>query len=47
MVVMMLMAVRVDIMGPFVITRWLTVLGWLSTGAMAAVVLAMLATWGQ
>jgi len=47
MVVMMLMAVRVDIMGPFVITRRLTVLGWLATAGMAIVVLAMLATWGQ
>lgn len=47
MVVMMLMAVRVDIMGPFVITRRLTVLGWLATAGMAIVVLAMLATWGH
>jgi len=47
MAVMMLMAVRVDIMGPFVITRGLTVLGWLATATMAIVVLAMLATWGQ
>jgi len=47
MAVMMLMAMRKDIMGPFVITRRLAILGWLSTGAMALVVLAMLATWGQ
>jgi len=47
MAVMMLMAVRADIMGPFVITRRLTVLGWLATAIMAIVVLAMLATWGQ
>jgi len=47
MAVMMLMAIRVDIMGPFVITRRLTVLGWLATAIMAIVVLAMLATWGQ
>lgn len=47
MVVMMLMAVRVDIMGPFVITRRLTVLGWLATAGMSIVVLAMLATWGH
>ncbi len=46
MAVMMLMAVRKDIMGPFAITRRLTVLGWLATAAMALVVLAMLATWG-
>ena len=47
MAVMMLMAIRVDIMGPFVITRRLTVLGWLATATMAIVVLAMFATWGQ
>jgi NRAMP (natural resistance-associated macrophage protein)-like metal ion transporter len=47
MAVMMLMAARPDIMGPFVITRRLTVLGWLATATMAAVVLAMLATWGH
>jgi NRAMP (natural resistance-associated macrophage protein)-like metal ion transporter len=47
MAVMMLMAMRVDIMGPFVITRRLTVLGWLATATMAIVVLAMFATWGQ
>jgi len=47
MAVMMLMAVRADIMGPFVITRRLTVLGWLATAIMAVVVLAMFATWGQ
>lgn len=46
MAVMMLMAVRVDIMGPFAITRRLTILGWLATAVMAIVVLAMLATWG-
>jgi Mn2+/Fe2+ NRAMP family transporter len=46
MVVMMLMAVRNDIMGAFVITRRLTILGWLATASMAIVVLAMLATWG-
>jgi len=47
MAVMMLMAVRADIMGPFAITRRLTVLGWLATAIMAIVVLAMVATWGQ
>lgn len=47
MVVMMLMAVRADIMGPFVITRRLAVLGWLATAVMAIVVVAMLVTWGQ
>ena len=44
MVVMMLMAVRADIMGPFVITRRLTVLGWLATAAMTIVVVAMFMT---
>ena len=47
MAVMMLMAVRKEIMGPFVITRRLKVLGWLATATMAAVVLAMFATWVQ
>jgi NRAMP (natural resistance-associated macrophage protein)-like metal ion transporter len=47
MAVMMLMAVRADIMGPFVITRRLTLLGWLATATMTTVVLAMLATWRQ
>lgn len=46
MVVMMLMAVRPDIMGRFVISRRLQVLGWLGAGSMAVVVLAMLASWG-
>ncbi|HTI47297.1 MAG TPA: divalent metal cation transporter [Casimicrobiaceae bacterium] len=41
MVVMMRMAVRSDIMGPFVITRRLWRLGWLATGAMALAVLTM------
>ena len=47
MSVMMLMAVRKDIMGPFVITRRLKILGWLATAAMAVAVLAMLVTWGN
>jgi Mn2+/Fe2+ NRAMP family transporter len=41
MVVMMRMAVRRDIMGPFVITRRLRRLGWVATGAMAIAVIAM------
>jgi Mn2+/Fe2+ NRAMP family transporter len=45
MVVMMLMAVRVDIMGEFVISRWLRIFGWLATVSMAIVVLALFATW--
>ena len=42
-----LMAARADIMGPFTIKRRLMVLGWLATVAMAVVVVAMLATWGN
>jgi Mn2+/Fe2+ NRAMP family transporter len=44
MVVMMRMAVKPAIMGPFVITRRLNILGWLSTGVMGAAVAAMIAT---
>ncbi|HSN20848.1 MAG TPA: divalent metal cation transporter [Usitatibacter sp.] len=44
MVVMMLLAVKPDVMGPFVVKRRLLVLGWISTGVMAAAVIAMLAT---
>ncbi|HAL38908.1 MAG TPA: iron transporter [Polaromonas sp.] len=44
MVVMMLMAVRPEIMGQFVITTRLKVMGWLATLMMAAAVSAMLLT---
>lgn len=44
MVVMMLMAVRPEIMGQFVISTELKVLGWLATLMMAAAVAAMLLT---
>jgi NRAMP (natural resistance-associated macrophage protein)-like metal ion transporter len=44
MVVMMLLAVKPDVMGPFVVKRRLLVLGWISTAVMAAAVIAMLAT---
>jgi NRAMP (natural resistance-associated macrophage protein)-like metal ion transporter len=44
MVVMMLMAVRPEVMGQFVITTRLKVLGWLATLMMAAAVGAMLLT---
>lgn len=44
MVVMMLMAQRQEIMGPFVITRRLKYLGWTATAAMALAVLVMLIT---
>jgi Mn2+/Fe2+ NRAMP family transporter len=41
MAVMMLMAARADIMGQFVISRRLEVLGWLCTAVMAIAVIAM------
>ena len=44
MVVMMLMAARSEIMGQFVITTRLKVLGWLATLMMGAAVAAMLLT---
>jgi Mn2+/Fe2+ NRAMP family transporter len=47
MAVMMLLSARQDVMGAFVLTRRLKVLGWLSTAAMALAVLAMLATWSS
>ena len=47
MIVMMLMVVRTDIMGAFVVSRGLTFLGWLATASMGMTVLAMLATWGK
>src|SRR5262249_12768621 len=44
MVVMMMLAVKPDVMGPFVVKRRLLVLGWVSTAVMAAAVVAMFAT---
>jgi Mn2+/Fe2+ NRAMP family transporter len=44
MAVMMLLASRRATMGEHVIGRWLRVLGWIATTAMAATVLGMLAT---
>jgi Mn2+/Fe2+ NRAMP family transporter len=41
MVVLMLLAVKPDVMGPFVITRRLKILGWLAVFVMAAAVAAM------
>jgi NRAMP (natural resistance-associated macrophage protein)-like metal ion transporter len=41
MAVMMLLAVKPAVMGPFVISRRLRVLGWLATGVMALAVTAM------
>ena len=44
MVVMMLMATRSEVMGPFVIRRRLKILGWLATVAMALAVISMVIT---
>jgi NRAMP (natural resistance-associated macrophage protein)-like metal ion transporter len=44
MAVMMRLATMREVMGPFVVKRRLLVLGWLSTGVMAAAVAAMFAT---
>jgi len=46
MAVMMRLAVLPDVMGPFVVTRRLHILGWIATGVMAAAVVAMFATLG-
>jgi Mn2+/Fe2+ NRAMP family transporter len=45
MVIIMLMSMRQDVMGNFVLPKPLWLFGWLSTGAMAAVVVIMFATW--
>jgi NRAMP (natural resistance-associated macrophage protein)-like metal ion transporter len=45
MIVMMLMTMRPEIMGNFVLPRPLWVMGWLSTAAMAVAVAVMFATW--
>ncbi|GJI88452.1 NRAMP family divalent metal transporter [Duganella hordei] len=47
MAVVMLLAARPSVMGKLVISRRLTVLGWLCTGVMAAAVLAMFTTMGK
>ena len=44
MVMLMLMAARSDVMGPFVISRRLKFLGWLATLVMLLAVLAMFVT---
>ncbi len=44
MVVMMLLAVKPEVMGAFVVKRRLLVLGWFSTAVMAAAVISMFAT---
>jgi Mn2+/Fe2+ NRAMP family transporter len=45
MVIIMLMAVRRDVMGPFVLPRALRAMGWLCTVTMAVAVGIMFATW--
>lgn len=45
MVIIMLMAMRPDIMGRFILPRPLWAVGWLCTGTMAVAVAIMLATW--
>ena len=45
MAVMMVMAARPDLMGPFVVGRRLQVLGWLATAVMLAAVVAMCVLW--
>ena len=45
MAVMMRLAVKREVMGPFVVTGWLRVSGWATTSVMALVVLAMIAAW--
>jgi NRAMP (natural resistance-associated macrophage protein)-like metal ion transporter len=47
MVVMMLMADKAEVMGQFVVTRRLKILGWLATAVMAVAVVAMIAMWGK
>jgi hypothetical protein len=45
MMIIMLIAMREDVMGDFVLLRALWGMGWLSTATMAAVVAIMFATW--
>jgi NRAMP (natural resistance-associated macrophage protein)-like metal ion transporter len=45
MVIIMLMAMRDDVMGRFVLPRVLWAMGWLCTGTMAVAVAIMFATW--
>jgi Mn2+/Fe2+ NRAMP family transporter len=47
MVMMMLMAIRRDVMGEFIIGPLLRVIGWLATAAMALAAIGMFATWGR
>jgi Mn2+/Fe2+ NRAMP family transporter len=43
----MLMASRRSVMGKFVLTTSLAILGWLATAVMAAAAIGMFATWGS
>jgi len=45
MIVMMFLARRRDIMGGFVLPRWLSIFGWLATALMTGAVAIMFATW--
>jgi Mn2+/Fe2+ NRAMP family transporter len=45
MVVIMAMAMAPKVMGPFTVSSWLCVLGWMCTGVMAAAVGIMFVTW--
>ena len=47
MVMMVLMAARRDVMGPFVLGPVLKALGWLATAVMALAAIGMFATWGD
>lgn len=45
MVILMLMTAQRRVMGNFTVGGWLRALGWASTGAMAACVVGMIASW--
>ena len=47
MVMMMLMAVRRDVMGQFTLGPVLKAMGWLATGVMTVAAVGMFATWGK
>jgi Mn2+/Fe2+ NRAMP family transporter len=47
MAMIMLIASRREVMGEFVLTKRLAVLGWLATAVMAAAAVGMFATWGS
>jgi Mn2+/Fe2+ NRAMP family transporter len=46
MVVMMVMTRQSRVMGQFTLPRWLQIVGWISTAAMALAVATMFATMG-